>query len=998
MKKFIITMLCMLMLAVPTLALELDTAEPDAKDASLQEITEPLVDKNYGKLILFKDFEQENADYNSFAYLDTDYMTDSTASFAAVTAKSVVDDPKGEKGKVLSVTGTGWVQTFIDFKNFKAVPGKYKMVYDYYSETNATSLMERYFTNIQHSGGTGAGDYISVTPGGAPINKNAWLTKVYNNTLVVENLADGTGVNMTYGNVATKPYYHTTDKEVSIIRAGVMPNASSITYYLDNIKLYYFPENAIVFANGENTKMVEYDAEKITLPMPSAVDSTWSDTNFKFWVADGAYYEAGKEYDADEVLGKSLELLAFAEPLHDEEKGYLVVLFNYENADSLYDYTYINNEYFLEGTTLTMRTDALGSAFGVKTDENGNGVAWIKFSNKGVYLFGYNWNKGFAPAAEKVTLDFDYKIKSGEEAFAGKTFWTRFVSTNSSENYTTGPNVSHSGERDVWYDVSTSKTITSGTRTFGAIPQVNTVPVAVEAEVYYDNIAIYVKPAEFSFKTSKDGEIVDTIVMKGEEIEYTFPNPEDLGISSENFIAWTDGQGHIYSAGETAAFTNVSHFRGSEFYPFSQAADMPAVLSLFEGDEVIDVAKDSYSLAIEDDGRDVLYTHYWGSTWDNDQNEWTRDPRTYMFPAERFDASEYCTIEIMTKSTWAKDVKNDKDKDTTELKDKSVYGVRVYNCINENHSYTAQSLIVNKENLPIGNTYNLVTVNAASMDAWKNTGWGFVVDINNASYGADTYTDYIRVYRNGMTTVTYDTNAPEGAEVISEVEAETGRGLGTGYLLTGLRPEVEGYIFKGWATSADSTETVEAIDLTADTTLYAVWEDNENYNTAEMLEETEIKGTGSKNGIRFKSVISNAEKANLAEFGFIATREVLLPKVDENYDYEALTFAHKVRGEDKCYYATGVAYDKDEGIDIINSENEDGSIVYTAVISGIPLASKKETMVVRPYAKYEINGKAVTFYGEAATGSLYGAADSIKKTGGEMYENNKTYIDSILAE
>ena len=96
-----------------------------------------------------------------------------------------------------------------------------------------------------------------------------------------------------------------------------------------------------------------------------------------------------------------------------------------------------------------MRTDALGSNFGVKKDENGNGVAWIKFTSKGVYLFGYNWDKGFAPAAEKVTLDFDYKIKAGEEAFAGKKFWTRFVSGDSSEIYTNGIDVSHSGEKDV---------------------------------------------------------------------------------------------------------------------------------------------------------------------------------------------------------------------------------------------------------------------------------------------------------------------------------------------------------------------------------------------------------------------------------------------------------------------------------------------------------------------------------------------------------------------
>ncbi|MBP3322694.1 MAG: hypothetical protein J6M16_00715 [Clostridia bacterium] len=374
MRKLTSVMLCIMMMLALVLsasALELDAAEGAVaevtEEAALASVTEPLVHKDYGKLILFKDYEQENADHNAVAYFDSDYMTGSTTSFASVTAKSVVDDPKGEKGKVLSVTGTGWVQTFIDFKNFKVVPGKYMMVYDYYSADSASSLMERYFTNINHSGGTGVGDYISVTPGGAPINKNEWVTKVYNNTLVVENLADGTGVNMTYGNVATKPYYHTADKDVSITRAGIMPNKASMTYYLDNIKLYYFPENAVVFANGDNLKMIEYDTETVTLPVPSAVDGAWSDTNFKFWEADGKYYEAGKAYPADEICGKSLTLLAFEEPLYDENKGDLILLFNYEGKDDIFAPTYMNPEYFTVKPTFELRADSINGNRGLTT-------------------------------------------------------------------------------------------------------------------------------------------------------------------------------------------------------------------------------------------------------------------------------------------------------------------------------------------------------------------------------------------------------------------------------------------------------------------------------------------------------------------------------------------------------------------------------------------------------------------------------------------------------
>lgn len=53
----------------------------------------------------------------------------------------------------------------------------------------------------------------------------------------------------------------------------------------------------------------------------------------------------------------------------------------------------------------------------------------------------------------------------------------------------------------------------------------------------------------------------------------------------------------------------------------------------------------------------------------------------------------------------------------------------------------------------------------------------------------------------GFTTVTYDTNAPDGASVVREVAADTDRGLGKGYLLSDDRPEVEGYTFMGWRSS-----------------------------------------------------------------------------------------------------------------------------------------------------------------------------------------------------
>lgn len=261
--------------------------------------------------------------------------------------------------------------------------------------------------------------------------------------------------------------------------------------------------------------------------------------------------------------------------------------------------------------------------------------------------------------------------------------------------------------------------------------------------------------------------------------------------------------------------------------------------------------------------------------------------------------------------------------------------------------------------------------------------------------------DYFRVYRKGLQTVNYNTNAPEGATVLKEVASDKNRGLGYGYLLKDERPAVEGYTFLGWALTPDATETVNSITVDGDETVYAVWAKAEENTAPAMTDATEIRGNGEANGIRFKSEISPSVKASLSEFGFLATREVLLPYADAektSRDYTALTFLHKVNGVKANYYVQGVAYDADGEIDVINRETDDGNIVYTTVLSGIPMEKKTEKMVVRPYAKYIVNGKEAVVYGNASSASLYETALAIKTENGAAYASNKEYVDSILAE
>ena len=83
---------------------------------------------------------------------------------------------------------------------------------------------------------------------------------------------------------------------------------------------------------------------------------------------------------------------------------------------------------------------------------------------------------------------------------------------------------------------------------------------------------------------------------------------------------------------------------------------------------------------------------------------------------------------------------------------------------------------------------------------------------------------------------------------------------------------------------------------------------------------------------------------------------------------------------------------------MINGEEDDGSIIYTAVTTGIPDSAKKENMVVRTYGKYTLGENEIVVYGDTMTNSLYNVAKAIADENGEAYANNKAYIDSILAE
>lgn len=201
---------------------------------------------------------------------------------------------------------------------------------------------------------------------------------------------------------------------------------------------------------------------------------------------------------------------------------------------------------------------------------------------------------------------------------------------------------------------------------------------------------------------------------------------------------------------------------------------------------------------------------------------------------------------------------------------------------------------------------------------------------------------------------------------------------------------LEGFTFRGWALKKDATpeETVTAIDLTGDTTVYAVWTEE---ITSPNVDKNNIgirSGADKVNGIRFSSSVAVGDRNKLEEYGFIIAREDVLGSKE-------LTFDFKAEGKNKPLYVYGAAYDKKNGIDY-QYDNTGSKIVFTAVCTNIPAEHYATKLVARTYAKYAVNGSAFTVYGSSVTNSIKEIAQSIKDAGGAAYEENKDYIDSIL--
>ncbi len=272
-----------------------------------------------------------------------------------------------------------------------------------------------------------------------------------------------------------------------------------------------------------------------------------------------------------------------------------------------------------------------------------------------------------------------------------------------------------------------------------------------------------------------------------------------------------------------------------------------------------------------------------------------------------------------------------------------------------------------------------------------------LVSINYFRYGAGNivedekiYIDNIRAYFKPYRYATVNAGGGEGtATDIRFVQNST-------LTLPACPFTKEGYSFDGWKTSLgskiyDEGEKVEIGNVTS-LTITATWS---KFRPVTVRKNSIRTTTESEQGLRFAAYVTNENKADADEYGFIVTTAALLG--DNELTFGENTSDTAGVTPDGIRYVYGTAYDKAKGIDKVFSTSGEvfGSeywkkiegCFFTGVLTKIPEAAYCEKMVVRPYAKVE----GTYSYGETIVRSIRDIAQNAYDSG-----NREAYVMNIL--
>ena len=707
-----------------------------------------------------------------------------------------------------------------------------------------------------------------------------------------------------------------------------------------------------------------------------------------FTLGAGAF-DLEKPESADELSANVPKSTLSAEEITDPALGILIYKQDFEASTAP---SYINTSYDIYGLNTDMTGLTLANGALTSTGAAGAYHGFL-FQYKDVSGSGSKFN----PRSGTYTTTFD--LRNDDASTVDITeLQTRYQGSNHHNGLVLDyidPACANTNKGE-WQSFKTSHVFTRNdddTFTAGLAGSTSTVTSNAGERIYQfriyaknaesvsiDNICLWYFPA--NAYVLQDGESYSFAYY--ESGDFTFGSPE----SDTNFVGWVSSDGTVYAAGTVIAAADVStKLLGKTFTAFYQDASLPAMGMAFEG---VNDKSVNYNIGIvsgDSNVKDVSYVTEDGRTAARiycENGGW--NPRFHALAETPFDPDEYTIVQYVYKAAQGQ---NTAGTDISGSSARLLY----WTSAETNGFYTdGEHKIGGDIGIAVDNEWKTLTydmsdaANGLAAHPWNKTGaiYGISASPLRAPALSISYIDAIRVYRKGVVTVTYDTNAPAGAAVTKTVAADTNRGVGTGYYLSSDTPTVEGYDFAGWALKPDATafETVSTMDLTGDTTVYAVWVDK---NAPITSDKTSIRTSG-VTGIRFKASVYNKilTSEDDTEIGFLVTRSIYSDFMETDYDGLTLRMASDGLA------LKGAAYAKTDGKVTVNHISDDGDGVYssfTACMTGIPKGYYTENIVVRPY----VTLGNVTYYGTTEEESLYNAAKNY--TG----EENQTVKDIIAA-
>lgn len=707
-----------------------------------------------------------------------------------------------------------------------------------------------------------------------------------------------------------------------------------------------------------------------------------------FTLGAGAF-DLEKPESADELSANNPQSALSAEAITDPELGILIYKQDFEASTAP---SYINTAYDIYGLNTDMTGLTLANGALTSTGAAGAYRGFL-FQYKDVSGSGSKFN----PRSGTYTTTFD--LRNDDASTVDITeLQTRYQGSNHHNGLVLDyidPACANTNKGE-WQSFKTSHVFTRNdddTFTAGLVGSTSTVTSNAGERIYQfriyaknaesvsiDNICLWYFPA--NAYVLQDGESYSFAYY--ESGDFTFGSPE----SDTNFVGWVSSDGTVYAAGAVIAAADVStKLLGKTFTAFYQNASLPAMGMAFEGtnDKSVNynigiVSGDSNvtdASYVTEDGRTAVRIYCENGGW---------NPRFHALAETPFDPDEYTIVQYVYKAAQGQ---NTAGTDISGSSARLLY----WTSAETNGFYTdGEHKIGGDIGIAVDNEWKTLTydmsdaANSIAAHPWNKTGaiYGISASPLRAPVLSISYIDAIRVYRKGVVTVTYDTNAPAGAKATKTVAADTNRGVGTGYYLSSDIPAVKDYDFAGWALKPDASafETVSTIDLTGDTTVYAVWV---NKNAPITSDKTSIRTSG-VTGIRFKASVYNKilTSEDDTEIGFLVTRSIYSDYMES--DYNGLTLDMASDG----LALKGAAYAKTDGEVTVNHISDDGDGVYssfTACMTGIPKGYYTENILVRPY----VTLGNVTYYGQTKEESLYNAAKNY--TG----EENQTVKDIIAA-